>query len=133
MNKLKRNTKFNRLRNTKTRGIPARKESKTRTIFSVQFMRSRSFFMLLVLFIFILILAFFFGEGGLIEIIKARNTIDKLKVSITQLEKEKEFLTKEIRELKNNPMALEKKAREKLWLMKKNEKVVVIVREKEKE
>jgi hypothetical protein len=29
-------------------------------------------------------------------------------------------------------MALEKKAREKLWLMKKNEKVVVIVKDKDK-
>jgi cell division protein FtsB len=34
--------------------------------------------------------------------------------------------------LKENPLALEKKAREDLWLMKKNEKVVVIVRDQNK-
>ncbi len=89
--------------------------------------------MMLVLFVFILILAFFFGEGGLFEIIKAQKQIDGLKTNIIKLEKEKEALVKEIEYLKKNPMALEKKAREKLWLMKKNEKVVVIVKEKEKE
>ena len=87
--------------------------------------------MLVVLFIFILILAFFFGEGGIIEIIEARSKIDTLKQSISKLEKEKEVLAGEVQELKDNPLALERKAREKLWLMKKNEKVVVIVREKD--
>ena len=81
----------------------------------------------MVLFIFILILAFFFGEGGIVEIVKARAKIEELRKNIAQLEKERDALVKEIEELKKNPMALEKKAREKLWLMKKNEKVVVII------
>ncbi len=42
---------------------------------------------------------------------------------------EKRKLTREIELLRENPMALEKKARESLWLMKKNEKVVVLVQE----
>ena len=40
-------------------------------------------------------------------------------------------LTREIELLRDNPLALEKKARENLWLMKKNEKVVVLVKDKE--
>ena len=88
--------------------------------------------MLVVLFIFILILAFFFGEGGIIEIISARSKIEELRKSISELEKQRDTLIKEIEELKKNPMALEKTAREKLWLMKKNEKVVVIVKNNDK-
>jgi cell division protein FtsB len=87
---------------------------------------------MLVLFVFILILAFFFGEGGILEIIKSRSKIELLTKDIEALEKEKATLLKEIEDLKKNPMALEKKAREKLWLMKKNEKVVVIVKDKDK-
>jgi cell division protein FtsB len=78
------------------------------------------------------VLTFFFGDSGIIEIIKDRNKIEDLRKSIARLEKERETLIKEIEELKNNPLALEKKAREDLWLMKKNEKVVVIVRDKNK-
>jgi cell division protein FtsB len=87
---------------------------------------------LVVLFIFVLILAFFFGEGGIIEIMSARTKIEELRKNIAELEKERDALFKEIEELKKNPMALEKKAREKLWLMKKNEKVVVIVKKNDK-
>lgn len=88
--------------------------------------------MVLILFIFILILAFFFGEGGILEIIKARTQIEELRRGIVELEQQKAALEKEIEDLKKNPLALERKAREKLWLMKKNEKVVVIVRDKNK-
>jgi cell division protein FtsB len=85
-----------------------------------------------VLFIFIVILAFFFGEGGIVEIIRSRSKIEELRMTIAQLEKERDTLLKEIEELKKNPMALEKTAREKLWLMKKNEKVVVIIKNNDK-
>lgn len=96
------------------------------------FFKSRGFVLLIVLVTFILVLTFFFGDSGIIEIIKDRNKIEDLRKSIARLEKERETLIKEIEELKNNPLALEKKAREDLWLMKKNEKVVVIVRDKNK-
>lgn len=88
--------------------------------------------MLIAIFLFILVLSFFFGDSGLIEIVKAQRKIENLEISIKKLEIEKAKLEKEIEELKNNPLALEKRAREKLWLMKKNEKVVVIVKNKKK-
>jgi cell division protein FtsB len=94
--------------------------------------KSRGFLLLVALVAFIVILTFFFGDSGIIEIIKARNKIEELKENIAQLEKEKEKLLKEIEELKQNPLALEKKAREDLWLMKKNEKVVVIIHDDKK-
>lgn len=94
--------------------------------------KSRGFLLLVALVAFIVILTFFFGDSGIIEIIKARNKIDELRENIAQLEKEKEKLIKEIEELKKNPLALEKKAREDLWLMKKNEKVVVIIHDEKK-
>lgn len=96
------------------------------------FFKSKGFLLILALIIFILLLTFFFGDSGILEIIKTRDQIAELKENIDRLEKEKKKLTAEIEELKNNPMALEKKAREELWLMKKNEKVVVIVRNKNK-
>ncbi len=89
--------------------------------------------MLMVLFIFIVILAFFFGDSGIIEIIKTQGKIERLEKRIAELQAEKEKLVREIEELKKNPLALERKAREKLWLMKKNEKVVVIVGNKDKQ
>ncbi|MCU0287471.1 MAG: septum formation initiator family protein [Acidobacteria bacterium] len=94
------------------------------------FFKSRGFLLIIALVIFILILTFLFGDSGILEIVKTRKQIEELKQNISRLEKEKEKLTIEIQELKNNPSALEKRAREELWLMKKNEKVVVIVRQK---
>lgn len=96
------------------------------------FLKSKGFLLVIVLVTFILFLTFFFGDSGILEIIKTRNKIEELKESIARLEKEKERLIKEIVELKKNPLALERKAREELWLMKKNEKVVVIVKDKKK-
>ncbi len=84
----------------------------------------------IILFVFILVFAFFFGEGGIVEIIKSRSRIDELNKEISQLETHRDNLLKEIKDLEKNPLALERKAREKLWLMKKNEKVVVIIRDK---
>jgi cell division protein FtsB len=75
-------------------------------------------------------MAFIFGDRGLIEIIKTQKQIKVLQRTIKELESEKLKLSKEIDMLRENPMALEKKAREKLWLMKKNEKVIVLVKEK---
>jgi cell division protein FtsB len=88
--------------------------------------------LLIALVAFIVVLTFFFGDSGIVEIIKTRNDIEGLKDNIVRLEKERKKLMEEIEELKENPLALEKKAREKLWLMKKNEKVVVIVRDQKK-
>lgn len=92
----------------------------------VKFVQTKGFLLLVVLFIFILILTFFFGDSGIIEIVGAQRRIDELTNRITYLEQEKVRLTKEIEELESNPYALERRAREKLWLMKKNEMVIVL-------
>ena len=131
MNRVKRKSFFSARRKPKPRTRVAKKKVEKGPLISPQFLKSRGFLLLLVLFVFVLILAFFFGEGGILEIVKSRGKIDALRKEITDLEKQKTSLIKEIKELRQNPMALEKKAREKLWLMKKNEKVVVIIDENE--
>lgn len=92
--------------------------------------QSRGLTLLLIFFLLILILAFVFGDRGIVEIVKTQNQIKALQQTIKNLELEKQKLSKEIELLKENPMALEKKARENLWLMKKNEKVVVLIKDK---
>jgi phosphomannomutase len=67
---------------------------------------------------------------SLLEIMKTQKQIKILQQTIKELESEKLRLSKEIDMLRENPLALEEKAREKLWLMKKNEKVVVLVKDK---
>ncbi len=94
------------------------------------FFNSRGFVLLLILVAFVLLLTFFFGDSGVFEIVKTRNRIAELKQNIQRLEGDRKRLVTEIEELKENPLALEKKARRDLWLMKKNEKVIVVVREK---
>ncbi|MFH2107819.1 MAG: septum formation initiator family protein [Chrysiogenia bacterium] len=92
--------------------------------------QSRGLALLLIFFLFILILAFVFGDRGIVEIVKTQNQIKLLRQTIKKLEIEKQKLSEEIELLKKNPLALEKKAREDLWLMKKNEKVIVLVDDK---
>lgn len=96
------------------------------------FLISKYFLIIIALFLFVLILSFFFGDSGIIEIVRAQKKIENLENKIESLEIEKAKLENEIEDLKNNPLALEKRAREKLWLMKKNEKVIVIVKDKKK-
>jgi cell division protein FtsB len=86
--------------------------------------------LLLFFFLIILIMAFVFGDRGLLEIIKTQKQIKVLQQTIKKLESEKLKLSKEIEMLRENPQAIEQKAREKLWLMKKNEKVIVLVKGK---
>jgi len=97
------------------------------------FLKSRGLIILILMFIFILVLTFFFGDSGIIEILRSKDKIAELRSDIEELEKKKIVLEQEIRKLKKNPLALEKKAREKLWLMKKNEKVIIVVDKKDKD
>jgi len=92
--------------------------------------QSKGWMMLVVFFLFILLMTFFFGDRGIIEIIRTKKEIRALQESIIELEAQKRSLTTDVQQLRDNPLALEKEAREKLWLMKKNEKVVVIVSNK---
>ncbi len=106
---------------------------KNKSKIEIHFVKSKAFLLLIVLFIFVLVLTFFFGDSGLVEIIKAQDKIQVLKTHISHLQDEKQQLKEEITALEKNPLALEKTAREKLWLMKSNERVIVIVDEREKE
>jgi cell division protein FtsB len=76
-------------------------------------------------FFLVLFSASFFGKKGLIEINRSQREYRALLKEIERLETDKSRLEKEIKELETNPKAVEKKAREKLWLMKKDEMVLV--------
>lgn len=78
-----------------------------------------------VFFFIVLIMAAFFGEKGLLEIYKARQTKVGLTQRIEFLENRKAQLVMEIQELKTNPEAVEEKAREKLWMVKPGEIVII--------
>lgn len=80
------------------------------------------------LFFFVLLIASFFGERGWIELYRAQRKKEALKQQIVNLEKIKRDLEREIEDLKKNPIAVDEKARDKLWLMKPDE--VVIIRDK---
>lgn len=98
------------------------KERKERTGLSIQ---KKIIIIALVTFFVILLLASFFGKKGLIEIYRARKMQNALLQKVEQLEEKKKKLEREIEELKTNPKAVEKKAREKLWLQKPDEIVIV--------
>lgn len=91
---------------------------------------SKGFLLLGIILFLIIIISFVFGDAGVVELIKTKNKIENLKRDIEILKQEREQLKKEINFIKSNPLALETKAREKLWLMKKNEKVVIIIKSK---
>jgi cell division protein FtsB len=77
-------------------------------------------FLLLVLFI-----TSIFGKKGLVEIYRIRKNYTAMLQEIDKLKKEKGRLEKEIVELEKNPRAVDKEARDKLWLIKPDEKVLV--------
>ena len=77
---------------------------------------------------FVLLLTSFFGQKGLIEIRRAQKKHEALLREIKDLEKDKFRLQNEIEELEKKPKAVDKEAREKLWLMKPDE--IVIIKEK---
>ncbi len=73
----------------------------------------------------VLFLASFFGKKGLIEIYRAKKVQRGLLRDVERLEEKQKKLEREIEELKTNPKAVENKAREKLWLQKPDEIVIV--------
>ncbi len=94
------------------------------------FWQTKGFKMMVVFFLFVLVLTFVFGDRGILEIIRAGKEIRQLEQAIDKLQAEKKQLSDEVQELRDNPLALERRAREKLWLMKKNEKVVVFIKDR---
>jgi cell division protein FtsB len=72
-----------------------------------------------------LIVTLFFGKKGLIEIYRARRVQAALLEEIERLRRVKTRLEKEIAELEKDPRAVDKPAREQLWLIGPDEKVIV--------
>ena len=65
----------------------------------------------------VLVVASFFGDRGLLEIYRVRQKKGHLTQEVEQLTRERNKLLREILELESNPLAVDEKAREKLWWM----------------
>lgn len=74
----------------------------------------------------IMVVTSVFGKKGVMDIHRARQKLADLEGDVQKLKREKDKLEAEIRELETNPRAVEKEAREQLWLIKPGEKVVVV-------
>lgn len=83
-------------------------------------------------FFLVILISSFFGKKGLIEIYRAKSKYEALLQEIRSLEARKSQLQKEIEALQNDPRAVEKEAREKLWLIKPDEKVIVKKKEEKR-
>lgn len=73
----------------------------------------------------VLALTTVFGKKGLLEITRTRRQYAALLEEVERLRREKARLEAEIAALQANPKAVESEAREKLWLMKPDEKVII--------
>ncbi len=92
--------------------------------------RKRLIIVALSFLFFILFIASFFGRNGLLEMYRSRKRHDELVMEVQKFRKDKANLEREIEELGRNPEAVEKTARQKLWLMEPDE-LVIIKRNKE--
>jgi cell division protein FtsB len=77
-------------------------------------------------FVLVMLVTSFFGKKGYMDIIRTRRSLRALEAEFKTLEERKSQLEIEIRELAANPRAVEEEARRKLWLMKPDEKVIVL-------
>ncbi|MGB8960224.1 MAG: septum formation initiator family protein [Candidatus Aminicenantales bacterium] len=73
----------------------------------------------------IMIVTALFGKKGVMDLRRARRTLETRAATIRALEAERDRLEAEIQRLDNDPRAVEKAAREKLGLAAPGEKVVV--------
>lgn len=73
----------------------------------------------------ILFITSLFGKKGLLEIYRARRTHATLEKEIERLKQEKNRLEREIADLEKNPKAVDREAREKLGLIRPDEKVIL--------
>ncbi|OGD28486.1 MAG: hypothetical protein A2028_02505 [Candidatus Aminicenantes bacterium RBG_19FT_COMBO_59_29] len=83
-------------------------------------------------FFLVILISSLFGKKGLIEIYRAKSRYEALLQEVRTLEARKSQLQKEIEALRNDPRAVEKEAREKLWLIKPDEKVIVKKKEEKR-
>lgn len=77
-------------------------------------------------FVLVMLVTSFFGKKGYMDIIRTRSSLRALEAEFKTLEARRHELETEIRELAANPKAVEEEARRKLWLMKPEEKVIVL-------
>lgn len=77
-------------------------------------------------FVLVMLVTSFFGKKGYMDIVRTRRSLRSLEAEFRKLEEKKDQLETEIRELAANPGAVEEEARRKLWLMKPDEKVIVL-------
>jgi len=73
----------------------------------------------------IMVVTALFGKKGVMDLSRARRTLQTRAETIRTLEAERDRLEAEIRRLESDPRAVEKAAREKLGLAAPGEKVVV--------
>jgi cell division protein FtsB len=86
----------------------------------------KKLFLIFLGFLFVvLLIVSFFGKKGLLEIYQAQKRHEALLQEKESLKIELSKLMRDIEELKLNPRAIEKKAREKLWLMHPDEIVII--------
>ncbi len=88
--------------------------------FGSRLLASGAVFLLLVL-----LLTSLFGKKGLMEIQRTRKVYQAKVEEMAKLEERKARLIRDISELERDPRAVEREAREKLWLMRKDEVVIV--------
>ncbi|HEK85174.1 MAG: FtsB family cell division protein [Candidatus Saccharicenans sp.] len=88
--------------------------------------RKKLFYLVVGILLLATVVTTFFGKKGFLDIQKQKKIYFRLQAEINDLTQKKEKLEAEIKELETNPRAIEKEAREKLWLMKPEEKVIVL-------
>jgi len=88
--------------------------------------RKRIFILGLGCLFLVMVVTSIFGKKGDRDIHRARVRLAELDAVMRSLEQDKARLESEIRALETNPRAVEKEARDKLWLIKPGEKVLVV-------
>ncbi|MBC7363842.1 MAG: septum formation initiator family protein [Candidatus Aminicenantes bacterium] len=88
-------------------------------------------YLFLAVFLLSTLVVTFFGKKGYVDIQRARKRYLELQIEVNKLTREKEKLEEEIKKLETNPGAIEKEAREKLWLVRPDEKILVKSKDKD--
>ena len=94
--------------------------------------RKRIFILGIACLFLIMVVTSVFGKKGVMEINRTRQKLAELQAEARNLKQDKARLEAEIHELETNPRAVEKAARERLWLIKPGEKVVVVPKPQKK-
>jgi cell division protein FtsB len=87
---------------------------------------------MILLFVIVIVTVFLFADRGFLHFYDSYNEREMLQEEIRGLEQKKEDLQKEKDKLQNDPEYIEKTAREKYKMKKKEEKVYQVEMEKDK-